>query len=86
MIHLAFIHDFVKIHEGGPVDLAATNAIGEALAESNKPFVTTSGTGIAQASNGPANENDPGIPGHYRKPSEDATLALASKGVRSIVI
>src|SRR5579863_9283323 len=43
-IHLAFIHDFAKFAASGQIDRRAIEAMGEALAGSNKPFIVTSGT------------------------------------------
>ncbi|KRD08480.1 3-beta hydroxysteroid dehydrogenase [Mycobacterium sp. Root265] len=90
VIHLAFIHDFADYAAAGAADLAAIEAIGSALADSGKPFVTTSGTAmLAFGFGGSAtlgtedSEVDPSGP---RVASENATVALAGRGVRSSVI
>ena len=87
VIHLAFIHDFADYAAAGAADLAAIEAIGSALADSGKPFVTTSGTAmLAFGFGGSAalgtedSEVDPSGP---RVASENATVALAGRGVRS---
>jgi nucleoside-diphosphate-sugar epimerase len=41
VIHLAFIHDFSQFDRSLDTDLSAVQAIGEALAGSGKPFITT---------------------------------------------
>ena len=67
--------------------LAAT-AVGAALAGSGKPFVTTSGAAIVARPGRTATEDDAvdlSSPlGAARGPSEDATLALAARGVRAL--
>lgn len=88
VIHLAFIHDFADYAAAGAADLAAIEAIGSALADSGKPFVTTSGTAMLAFTRGGAlgaedTEVDPSGP---RVGSENATVALADRGVRSSVI
>lgn len=100
VIHLAFIHDFADYAAAGAADLAAIEAIGSALAGSGKPFVTTSGT--AMLAFGGQERRDPGSgfdgsgdlgtedsqvdPSGPRVASENVTVALAARGVRSSVI
>jgi nucleoside-diphosphate-sugar epimerase len=88
VIHLAFGHDFADYAAAGAADLAAIEAIGSALAGSGTPFVTTSGTATLAFSRGGAlgaedSDVDPSGP---RVASENATVALAGRGVRSSVI
>jgi nucleoside-diphosphate-sugar epimerase len=90
VIHLAFKHDLMATDMEGAIatDLAVTEAFGEALAGTDKPFVNTSGTlMIAMAGIGdrPGTEDDRS-PGGHRGDVENATLALADRGVRSVVI
>ncbi|MCZ0991185.1 SDR family oxidoreductase [Streptomyces diastatochromogenes] len=59
VIHLAFIHDFTDIYAAGATDLRAIEAIGAALAGSGKPFLVTSGTGIARADGVVTEEDGP---------------------------
>lgn len=88
VIHLAFIHDFDRIAASGEVDLRAVAAIGAALEGCGKPFVVTSGSMVV-TSGRLATENDMPDPesfaGH-RVASENATIALADRGVRSSVV
>jgi nucleoside-diphosphate-sugar epimerase len=88
VIHLAFIHDFTDYAAAGAADLAAIDAIGSALAGSDKPFVTTSGTAmLAFGGSGELGTEDSAVdPSGPRVASELATIALADRGVRSSVI
>ncbi|MGU3500357.1 SDR family oxidoreductase [Mycobacterium sp. C31M] len=88
VIHLAFKHDFTDYADAAAVDLAATEAIGSALAGTDKPLVTTSGTAmLAFGGSGELGAEDtPVHPSGPRVASENATIALADKDVRSAVI
>ncbi|HEX3429729.1 MAG TPA: SDR family oxidoreductase [Rhizomicrobium sp.] len=83
-IHLAFIHDFSKFAENGEIDRQAIDAMGEALAGSNKPFIVTSGTLLVSPGR-LATEEDPVMPGLPRV-SETAGLAFAARGVRAMAV
>ncbi len=61
VIHTAFNHDFSRYKESGEDDLRVVQAIGEALAGTNKPFVITSGTTVVTAHTRGL-ESDPGDP------------------------
>jgi nucleoside-diphosphate-sugar epimerase len=83
-IHLAFIHDFSKFAENGQIDKHAIDAMGEALAGSDKPFIVTSGT-LVVAPGRLATEEDPATPNLPRF-SETAGLAFAARGVRAMAV
>ncbi|GAA0364962.1 SDR family oxidoreductase [Microbispora corallina] len=100
VIHLAFKHDiaFTGDFQGAAdADRRAVDAFGEALAGSDRPFVIASGTlgllpgrvlterdGRAPET---ATETAPGATGpRTRQDTARATLALASRGVRSSVL
>lgn len=83
-IHLAFIHDFSKFAENGQIDKRAIEAMGEALAGSDKPFIVTSGT-LVVAPGRLATEEDPATPNLPRF-SETAGLAFAGRGVRAMAV
>lgn len=87
VIHLAFKHDFDDFVGAAETDLRAVQAIGEALAGSDRPFVSTSGTLLLAflGEGGVATEQDT-LPGGPRVDSENAVIALAERGVRSSVI
>jgi len=84
IIHLAFNHDFSKFAENGQLDRRAIEAMGEALAQSNKPFIVTSGT-LLVAHGRLATEKDPAAPGLPRM-SEAAGLPFATRGVRAMAV
>jgi nucleoside-diphosphate-sugar epimerase len=82
VIHLAFGHDFSKFKEMSENDRRAIEAIGSALAGSDRPLVVTSGT-LSVKPGHMATEDDP-IPQDYPAPrvSEQTGLSLAAKKVR----
>jgi nucleoside-diphosphate-sugar epimerase len=91
VIHLAFKHESMQSGDmAGAIatDMAATQAFGDVLAGTDKPFVNTSGTlmlammGIGDR----AGTEDDRSPGGHRADVENATLALADRGVRSAVV
>jgi nucleoside-diphosphate-sugar epimerase len=90
VIHLAFRHDLMATGEmqaAIAADMAATQAFGDALAGTDKAFVNTSGTlMLAMLGLGRTGTEDDRSPGGHRADVEDATLALADRGVRSSVI
>ena len=88
VIHLAYRDDFDNDFVGAAeTDLRVVNAMGEVLAGSDRPLVNTSGTlllaGVAQGRT--ATENDV-AEGGPRIDSENATIAMAERGVRSSVV
>jgi nucleoside-diphosphate-sugar epimerase len=87
VIHLAFKHDFSDFAGVAETDLRAVEAMGEALVGSDRPFVVTSGTLLLAliGQGGVGTEHDT-LPGGPRIDSENATIALAERGVRSSVI
>lgn len=92
-IHTAFIHDFsgnaeadfASFQKATATDKAAIDAIGDALAGSNKPFVTSGGT-LGIAIPGRVLSEDDLQAGPMPRKSEEATLAVAKRGVRASVI
>ena len=81
VIHLAFIHDFTNYGPAAEKDARAIEALGAALADSNRPLVVTSGTLLLQRQGPLATELDAPIPSFPRK-SEQAAAVAASRGVR----
>ncbi|WIM86112.1 SDR family oxidoreductase [Candidatus Mycobacterium wuenschmannii] len=86
VIHLAFKHDFDDFLGSVESDRIAVETLGEALVGSDKPLVTTGGTlMVAFVEGRHATESDT-LPAGPRIDAENATIALADKGVRSSVI
>ena len=91
VVHLAFRHDAMSSgdFEGAVAsDLAAIEAIGEGLAGSDKPFVSTSGTMMltfAGVTGRAGTEEDFGQAGP-RIDAENHVIALAERGVRSSIV
>lgn len=88
VIHLAFKHDFGDYAAAAQTDLRAVEAIGAALEGSGKPFLNTSGTAmLAVGGSGELGTEESVVdPSGARVASENATIALAERGVRAAVI
>src|SRR6478672_11349661 len=85
VIHTAFIHDFSNYGPAAEADRRAIETLGAALAGSDRPLIVTSGTLLAQRQGPLATEQDAHDPRFPRK-SEEAAVALASLGVRVLVV
>ncbi|MFD7159329.1 SDR family oxidoreductase [Kribbella sp. NPDC059898] len=91
VVHLAFRHDAMVVGDlagAAESDLAALQAIGDALAGTDKPLVSTSGTGMLAGSvhGRTATEADYDPNGGYRIDAENFVVDLAGKGVRTSVV
>jgi nucleoside-diphosphate-sugar epimerase len=86
VIHLAYVHDFSNIEASGAIDLRAVEAMLAALEGTGKPFVNTSGTLILAMLGRVGTEEDAGPAGMRRVDSEDATVSMSKRGVRSSVV
>jgi nucleoside-diphosphate-sugar epimerase len=85
VIHTAFIHDFSNYGPAAETDRRAIEALGGALAGTDRPLIVTSGTLVLQRQGPLATENDVPNPSFPRK-SEDAALALTARGVHASVL
>lgn len=91
VIHLAFKHEAMRTGDflgAVSADAAAIEAIGETLAGTGKPFVSTGGTLMLAMGgiSGREGTEDDVIPGGPRVDAENAVVALAERDVRSSVI
>lgn len=88
VIHLGFIHDFARFKEVCETDRRAIEALGSALAGSNRPLIVTSSTSLV--SPGRLATEDmaaaAGSSSHPRVASEEAAAVVASQGVRVSVL
>jgi nucleoside-diphosphate-sugar epimerase len=82
VIHTAFIHDFSKFKANCETDRRAIEALGSALAGSDRPLIVTSGTGLLPPGRLAIEEDVPAastsIP---RVASEEAAASAAAHGV-----
>jgi len=88
VIHTAFIHDFSKFKANCETDRHAIEALGSALAGSDRSLIVTSGTGLLTPGRLATEESAPPsnstiIP---RIASEEAALSVASQGVHVSVV
>ena len=85
VIHLAFIHDFSNYGHSLEVDQRAIEAFGAALSGSDRPLLIAGGL-LGLGGDHVATEREMHDPAMPRAASAAATLALADKGVRSMVV
>lgn len=86
VIHLAFIHDFLKFAENGQIDKRAIEAMGDTLEGTGKPFIVTSGTGLIEPGVVITENIRRDASAHAPRVSEQAGLAYASRGVRAMTV
>jgi nucleoside-diphosphate-sugar epimerase len=94
VIHLAFKHEAMRTGDfmgAISADMAATQAIGETLRDTDKPFVSTGGTLMLAAAgiNGPGGRvgtEDDQSEGGPRTDAANYTISLGQQGVRSSVV
>ncbi len=88
VIHTGFIHDFSKFKEVCETDRHAIEALGSALAGSNRPLVITSGIGILPPDGLATEDTMPtsGATSHPRAASENAADSVAARGGRVSVV
>lgn len=84
VIHLAFNHDFSQFMAAAATDRQAIEALGSALAGTNKPLVVTAGLLGAPSAGRAITEED--APGPGARASEQTALDLVPQGVRAMVV
>jgi nucleoside-diphosphate-sugar epimerase len=81
VIHTAFVHDFSKFAENCEIDRRAIEALGDALAGSNRPLIVTSGMFASTEDDvAPSSSNAP------PRVSEQTAVAMVARGVRASVV
>lgn len=88
IVHCAFNNDFSRYQQSADDDLRAVQALGDALAGSDRPLVVTSVTALLPAGRWGAEDDapDPNSPSAVRIPSENAVVEMASRGVRACAV
>ncbi|MCW2497930.1 SDR family oxidoreductase [Jatrophihabitans sp.] len=85
VVHLAYNHDFSRMDEAARTDRAAIDAIGSALAGTNRPFLIASGL-LGLATGRPGTEHDAPAGGHPRIANAAAALSYVDQGVRALIM
>ena len=88
VIHTGFIHDFSRFKEVCEVDRRAIEALGAALAGSDRPLIITSGTALVTPGRLATEESVSTITSAEipRVASEEAVTSMATRGVRAAVV
>ena len=85
VIHTAFRHDWSRFAESCELDKRAIEAIGTVLQGSSRPFIVSSGVGVAQGR--AATEDDPPLSSpSLPRVSEVTALALMERGIHASVM
>jgi nucleoside-diphosphate-sugar epimerase len=86
VVHTAFNHDFTRFAENAAVEEVAIEALGAALAGTNRPLIVTSGVALIAPGRVVTEDDlrDSAIP--FPRNPESAAFAAAERGVRVSVI
>jgi nucleoside-diphosphate-sugar epimerase len=86
VVHTAFNHDFSRFAENGAAETRAIDALGSALAGTDKPLIITSGVGLIAPGRVVTEDDvrDASVP--FPRNPESAALAAAARGVRVSVL
>ena len=85
VIHTAFRHDWTRFAESCELDKRAIEAIGGVLEGSSRPFIVSSGVGVAQGR--ASTEDDPPLSSpSLPRVSEVTAVALMERGVHASVM
>ena len=88
VVHTAFNHDFSKFQENCETDRQVIEALGSALAGSDRPLIVTSAIGILPSGHLATEETSPasGLAAHPRAATEEAAASVAARGLRVSIV
>ncbi len=86
VIHCAFIHDCSKFKENCEIDQRAIEALGDALAGSNRPLIVSSGTGALAPGRVATEDMEAPLNPAMPRVSEQTGLAQVPRGVNVSVV
>lgn len=86
VVHAAFDHDFSRFAQNCEVDRRAIEAIGDALAGSDRPFVVTAGLPLVPDRTATEDDVPPTGLGGSPRASEETAISMVARGVRASVV
>ncbi len=86
VIHIGFIHDFSRFKAVCEIDEHAIEALGSALAGSDRPLIVTSGTALVTPGRLATEENAAPKPTTHPRASEEAATSVTTRGARVSVV
>jgi nucleoside-diphosphate-sugar epimerase len=86
VIHCGFVHDFSKFKEVCEIDKRAIEALGSALAGSNRLLIVSAGTGALAPGRTVTEDIDPPANSPMPRVSEQSARSVALQGVTAAVI
>ena len=86
VIHCAFSHDFSKFKESSEIDKLAIDALGDALAGTDRPLIVSGGLGLMAPGRLLTEDMDPPASSPMPRVSEQIAMAQTSKGVKAAVM
>ena len=86
VVHTAFSHDFTRFAENGIAERSAIEALGSALAGTEKPLIVTSGVALITPGRTVTEGDNRDSSVQFPRDPETAAAAAAARGVRVSVI
>jgi nucleoside-diphosphate-sugar epimerase len=86
VIHLAFVHDFSKFQENCEIDRKAIEALGSALAGSDRPLIVSSGLALDSPKRPLTEDMNPPVHSPLPRVSEQTAMSLRTQGVNPAVV